>query len=151
MNYYPTSFVPMTTVMMEPASTPEAPAFSRLELSAYEEVGQAVLSGTVAHVVVVTEGEVTLRFAEHDHHLGSDAALHIPGDTAYSIWNHTPWRSKLLRAELEPREFACPSKSMDSSSLVHVDRIVHGQTREPTSRFSRPHSRTKPVLLQRNS
>lgn len=142
MKYSRTKFVPITTVTGEPPFTPEAHALSSLVLSAYEEVGPAVSPGAVDHILVVTEGEVTLRFAEHDRHLEREESLHLPADASYSLWNHTPWRSKILRAELTPGSVASPTKSKGPASALRPSRLVRKRTRGHSPRFYRSHSPT---------
>ncbi len=114
MKYNQTKSIPITAITVEHALPPGAPAFYSLVLSPHEVVDQSILSGP-AHIVLVTEGEVTLRFADYDRYLESEVAMHIPVGVPYSIWNHTPWRSKILRAELNPGSFASPTKSKGSS------------------------------------
>jgi len=116
MNYQKTEYGPIISVTVKHPLRREAPAFSSLVLSAYEEIGPDVAPAPVAHVLLVTEGEVTLRFSGYDRHLESEVAIHIPANVSYSLWNHTPWRSRILRADLVSDSTATSPKTKRFSS-----------------------------------
>ena len=144
MKYQKNVFFPIISVTVQHPPIGEAPTFSSLVLSAYEEVGPDVAAGSAAHVVLVTEGEVTLRFAGYDRHLEGDVAMHIPANASYSIWNHTPWRSKILRAVLVSGSTATSHRAKRSLSSSHMCRTARERAKTTMApRFNHSRFRTK--------
>lgn len=140
MKYQKNEFTPIIAVTVQRPPRGEALAFSSLVLSAYEEVGPDVAAATAPHVVLVTEGAVTLRFSGYDRHLEGNVAMHIPANAPYSLWNHTPWRSRILRADLVSGSTAASPRAKRSLSSSHVCRTVRERAKDTMApRFN--HSR----------
>lgn len=146
MKYQKNEFAPIISVTVQHPTGGEAPAFSSLVLSAYEEVGPDVAAVSAPHVVLVTEGEATLRFAGYDRHLESNVAMHIPANASYSVWNHTPWRSRILRADLVSGSTASSHRAKRSLSSMHVCRTAREGAKDTMApRFN--HSRFRPKRM----
>ena len=144
MKYQKTEFVPIISVTAQHPPRLEGLEFSSLVLSAYEEVGRDVAAASAAHVVLVTEGEVTLRFAGYDRHLASEVAMHLPADASYSIWNHTPWRPRILRAKLIQGSTGTSQRAKRSPSSSHRRRTVRERAKGTMApRVNHPRFRSK--------